>query len=72
MIQSQTSFNTASLRVKDAINNLLSILLMMFLNVGIWVLGVGGVLTFEERAGDVGVQMWVGLGMRVALGEFKV
>ena len=56
-IQSRTSFNTASLLVSDAINDLLKISDTMYSNVGTCGLGVRGVLAIDECVGDVGVVM---------------
>ena len=70
-IQSLTSFNTASLLVRDAINDLLNIVLRLLSKVGIRGLGVRGVLTFDDRAGEVEVVMGLGFAVRVVLGEFK-
>ena len=56
--------------VSAAINDLLTILFTILSNVGIWGLGVRGVLTFDDKAGEIGV---VGMGWkfaeRVANGE---
>ena len=68
-IRSRTSFKTASLLVRDAIRDLLIILLTIRLNVGICGLGFRRVLTLEPWAGDVGVEIWVELAARVSLAE---
>ena len=54
-IQSRTAFKTASLLVRDAIRDLLNNLFSIRSNVGIWGIGVKGVLTSDNRAGNVGV-----------------
>ena len=51
-IQSRTCLRTASLLVRAAINDLLKILFTILSNVGIWGLGVRGVLIFDDRAGE--------------------
>ena len=44
---------------------------MILSNVGICGLSVRGILTFDDRAGDVGVVIGVRFVVRVALGEVK-
>ena len=68
-IQSRTSFKTASLLVRDAIRDLLNILFIIWSNVEICGLAVRWVLTLEDGAGDVVVNIWVELAARVLLGE---
>ena len=70
-IQSRTSINTAFLLVRDEINDSLNFLLTIWSNVEIWWLGARGVLTFDDRAGDISFVMRVGIAARLALGEFS-
>ena len=53
------NLGTAFLLVSDTINDLINILLTMLSNMGIWGLGVKGLLTPDETAEEIGV---VGVG----------
>ena len=63
-IQSRTYLWTASLLVSAAINDLLKLLLTILSIVGIWGMGVRGVLTPDYNAGEIGV---VGVGRGFAV-----
>ena len=70
-MQSRTSFIKVSLLVSEAIKDLLNIFLTIWSKVGNWGLGVRGVLRFEDKAGDVGVEIKSGFAARVAFGGVK-
>ena len=54
-MQARTSLRTASLLVRDAIIDLLNNFPKRLLKLGICVLGVCGLLMFEDATGDIGV-----------------
>ena len=71
-MQPRTSFITACLLVSEAINDLLKFLLIMWSKLGIWGLGVRGVLRLEDNAGDVGDKIYREFAARVAFGGVDV
>ena len=71
-IQSRTSSSTLSLLVSAAINELLNILFTMMSNVGIGGLGTRGLLTPDDKGGEIEViAVGGGFAVREEVGELK-